>query len=309
MSTIYTPPDGTFTASVTGPSGRAMQVAIVEAGETTPLVDYDGSNVVEYPPEFYVKDDVVAPGAAGTYFLPWRYPDPAAPGEWVYTDEPDTLVVTYDMPGPTAPDSDALPPDVTLDELKTYLDHDASTRDDEFLEFVLKGVCKFAIGSPAHYRNGEVLHDGGYVGRLLWPIPLVGAPALTHTVRYTSARRFFRIPDARAIEAVSADATTLTADSYRLLERKGSIVRLELVDRYAKTLVITGSFGFATTPVEMKDAIYTHAARLAKERDALYGDVAELPAGGAVSYFRQMPLRVRATYESWQVPSDTHGLE
>jgi hypothetical protein len=49
---------------------------------------------------------------------------------------------------------------------------------------------------------------------------------------------------------------------------------------------------------DLVDAIYTHAARNYKERDALYADqVALTQDGSVVNYFRSLPARVKAVYD------------
>lgn len=69
-----------------------------------------------------------------------------------------------------------------------------------------------------------------------------------------------------------------------------------------RDLTIEGRWGFKTPPEDIKECVLALAARRAKEKDALWSDAVELPEGGGLSYFRQMPPFVAEVIQSYKIP-------
>lgn len=182
----------------------------------------------------------------------------------------------------------ALPPGIEVDELIPYLGAGATLpqADRDFLEFLLGGVCEYAAG---------------HTGRRLSPNPASG-PDVTETVTAHSPRFTFSVPDARSISEVKADDQPVAEADYTSYPASagGTIVLLRLTVA-ARKVEITGQFGFTEVPVELRDAIYAHAARNYRERDAMYSDQVELVEGGVVSFFRRLPPRVGMIYDRYRV--------
>lgn len=173
-----------------------------------------------------------------------------------------------------------------LAALKARLDITKNSSD-VLLQSILDGALDFAAGETRR-QFGEL---GG-----------VGDPPVT-VDRYPIDERLVRVPDARQVTAVTLDGTAITA--WRLVGRQPAGTTpypwLRLDDRATGHLQITGLFGFAALPPALADAVYTHAARHYRERDALYGDTVALDDGQVVTFDRAMPARVRATYRAYRV--------
>jgi len=185
----------------------------------------------------------------------------------------------------------ALPPGIDVDELTPYLGTATAldAGDQAFLEFLLQGVCDYAAQ---------------HTGRTLTPNPAGTSPEnATITITKLVYDNRFRLPDARTITTVTADDVELTTGQYRanVVTPGGTIVYLDLLERQAKSVVVTGQFGFSEVPADLRDAIYTHTARNYRERDAMYADQVELPDGGSVAFFRQLPPRVKLVYDAYRV--------
>lgn len=148
------------------------------------------------------------------------------------------------------------------------------------------------------------------IGRNLTP-PASGDPDTSETITTGAWMHWVRIPDAREITTVVADGVDLDpATDYDTVVHPagGTIVHLILRRRQARTVVVTGKFAITPLPAELAGAIYAHAARNYREKDAGYADLVETADGGAQHYFRQLPPRVRMVYQQFRVSSDTQGL-
>lgn len=173
-----------------------------------------------------------------------------------------------------------------LAALKARLDI-TKTTSDVLLQAILDGALDFAVGETRR-QFGEL---GG-----------PGDPPVTID-RYPTDERLIRVPDARQVTTVTIDGAATTA--WRLIGRQPAGTTpypwLRLDARTSGHLQITGKFGFTALPAALADAVYTHAARHYRERDALYGDTVALDDGQVVTFDRAMPARVRATYRAYRV--------
>jgi hypothetical protein len=222
-----------------------------------------------------------------------------------------------------------LPASLAVPALKLRIGKELS-KDDPLLGELLEGALAQAQ-APAPLGTG----------RLLLPDPPLdsegndtGEPvARTFLIR----GRHIAIPDARAITSVVVDGNTdsptvIEEDlGYSTMKRNGLIVRLTLhrEHRYLwdqsgtwwnsapealnrplqHHITVTGKFGFAELPTDLRNAIYSLAARNFYERDAGYADQVAIAEGAAVqSYFRQLPPPVKLAFANYQLPTGVIGL-
>lgn len=210
------------------------------------------------------------------------------------------------------PDSlSGIPVSLSVEELKRRVDHTMDVDEDLLADDLAAAFLQ--AQAPPPYGTG----------RLLTPDPARDTdPAVTRTL--TSTGRRVRVPDARSIASVTLDGTTVT--DYQAVSRNGVVVQLALADdsRWlrspiwteptwptvtARTVVVTGRFGFIAVPVDLAGAIYQLAARWHYERQAQYADQVEVLEGTAVqSYYRQVPPRVKLVFASYAVPPAVGGL-
>lgn len=138
--------------------------------------------------------------------------------------------------------------------------------------------------------------------RQLGPLGGAGDPPVAVT-RTINAQRAIRVPDARSLTTVTVDGAAVTG--WQLAGRRPAGTQpapyLILPAPTTGTVVATGLYGFTTLPAALADAIYTHAARHYRERDALYGDTVTLDDGSDVHFYRQFPVRVRAVYDLYRI--------
>lgn len=216
-------------------------------------------------------------------------------GERIYV-RPDTL--------------SALPTSLSLEELKRRVDHTMDVYEDLLADDL--GAAFLQAQAPPPYGTG----------RLLTPDPARDDdPVVTRTL--TSTGRRVRIPDARSVASVTVDGAAVTG--YQLVSRNGVVVQIALADDgnwlrspawvltpppvTARTVVVTGRFGFIAIPVDLAGAIYQLAARWHYERQAQYADQVEVLEGTAVqAYYRQLPPRVKLVFASYAVPPAVGGL-
>lgn len=203
---------------------------------------------------------------------------------------------------------DALPYSLSLEELKRRVDHKMDVDEDLLADDLAAAVLAAQAPPPLG------------TGRLLMPDPLRDTDAPV-TRSLMSTRRRVRIPDARAITAVSVDGSALVAATYAVLWHRGLAVQMTFADDGQwisvpgvsvpsnRTVQVTGRFGFAQIPVDLAGAIYQLAARWHYERQAQYADQVEVMEGAAVqAYFRQLPPRVKLVFASYAVPAAVGGL-
>jgi hypothetical protein len=224
-----------------------------------------------------------------------------------------------------------LPASLKVPVLKKRIGKELS-KDDDLLGELLEGALAQAQ-APAPLGTG----------RLLLPDP---APDLNSEGNDTAepvARTFLirgrhiALPDAREITSVVVDEqtdtpTVLEGDlGYSTLSRNGLMVRLTLhrEHRYLwdqsgawwnsapeginrplqHHITVTGKFGFAELPVDLRSAIYALAARNFYEREAGYADQVQIAEGAAVqAYFRQLPPTVKLAFANYTLPTGLFGL-
>ncbi len=237
---------------------------------------YPGAPIVKDSVGVYHPDIVLT--AAGTWVAQWATTSPAQ------VQGASILVA----PAPI----DAVPSSLSLDVLKRRLAITRADNDDD-LGLMLRGVIAFAAGPTATNRQ------------------LTPLATTTYTGRVRNGR--IRVPDARTITAVTVDGSAVTG--YEPSVDHGYITHIVIdpnalgaaawVDnwphRARPIAVVTGTFGMDPIPDDLADAIYTHAARNWKEKEAMYADQVMLDEGGAVvNYFRSMPPRVKAVYMNYR---------
>jgi hypothetical protein len=174
-----------------------------------------------------------------------------------------------------------------------------------------------------------------YTGRLLQPDPpLVGdppadtEPPVTKRILCRSRRRI-RVPDARAITAITFDGTALAGSDWELQPAApgqpstGVEVLFDIRGRFAEQLPapygslerpivaeVTGRFGFLEVPDDLYRAILELAARRLYEQSTGFTDavVASSEWGGGRQFVKQMSGPVRAVLDSYRVATDLAPL-
>jgi hypothetical protein len=221
----------------------------------------------------------------------------------------------------------SLPASLTVPALKLRIGKELSA-DDGLLGELLEGALAQAQ-APAPLGTG----------RLLLPDPPSDDDEPVERTFLLRGRHVV-IPDAREITSVVVDAqaaspTVLEGDlGYSTMERNGVTVRLTLhrehqylwdyggssglsgvegnprFNRPAQHhITVTGRFGFAELPVDLRNAIYVLAARAFYERQAGYADQVSIAEGTAVqAYFRQLPPQVKLAFANYTLPTGLTGL-
>lgn len=203
-----------------------------------------------------------------------------------------------------------LPADLTLDELKRHIDKQLIA-EDPLLEQYLIAAFQQAGADPPYG-----------CGRLLLPDPLDDtADPVTRRIR-ARRRLLIRVPDAREITAVVADGVTIDPSGYETVIRNEHIVALQLSENLVwpatmhhrhpggPTIVeVTGRFGFATLPMNLREGIYVLAARSYFERGVMYADQVHLEDGAATQvYYRQLPPATVRIFRTFSLPTGYVGL-
>lgn len=224
----------------------------------------------------------------------------------------------------------SLPASLTVPALKSRIGKELS-KDDALLAELLEGALAQAQ-APAPLGTG----------RLLLPDPAPDLDGEDNDVAEPVERTFLLrgrhivLPDARDIASVVVDSqaaspTVLEEDAgYSTMSRNGHVVRLTLhrehrylwdlggpgygaperLNRPAQHHVtVTGRFGFADIPIDLRNAIYALAARNFYEREAGYADQVSIAEGAAVqAYFRQLPPPVKLAFANYTLPTGLTGL-
>lgn len=180
---------------------------------------------------------------------------------------------------------------VELEEFKGYVNVTRAEKD-ELLQQILDGAIAFAGGT--------------YTKRALEPLD-----GVAEVRRRLDGSRFIRVPDAREVTEVALDGTELVAeDEYELLESPGSAATTVTIEvfRRGRVAVVTGSFGMAEVPEDLRDSILALAARRYWQRAAGQSDSVQSEEYGVATYFRAMPAEVRVVLDTYRVGADRHGL-
>lgn len=131
------------------------------------------------------------------------------------------------------------------------------------------------------------------------------------TGRFLPQSLVLTIPHARTVTAVTLNAgeTVLTPSvgvspgyllqaDFRIYGLTPFYRRLAVISPSVGSVYsveVTGRFGITPLPADIFDAMIVMTARRYKERDARFGDTVQLPDGGILSYFNQLPASVKAT--------------
>lgn len=190
---------------------------------------------------------------------------------------------------------------LTLAELKRHIDKELCA-DDPLLEQYLVAAFEQAQAPPPYG-----------CGRLLLPDPFDDAsdPA-ERSFQVPGHRTLVPVPDARELASVTVGGTAVSA--YTTVLRNGLIVALSLsvapsTTEATSVVELVGRFGFASIPMNLREAIYILAARSFYERNAQFADQVALGEGGGVqAYYRQLPPRTKVTFASFAPPTGYVGL-
>lgn len=143
------------------------------------------------------------------------------------------------------------------------------------------------------------------------PTYIDSAAPVVHRV-VVNGSRFVRVPDAREITRVTVDDVELAATDYELHAHRypadGPTTHLELLNRRGRVVEVTGRFGFAAIPDELREAILTLAARRVYEESIGLVDSVNSDAYGARSYVKRLPVAISMVLADLTVPDDVLGL-
>jgi hypothetical protein len=212
------------------------------------------------------------------------------------------------------------PPSLTVDGLKARLDHTRDVNDDLLGDYL-----------EAAFEQAQAPWPDG-CGRLLRPDPALrfesaDPPTEPPTGTYVDdedpvtrtfqlgGRRRVVLPDMRTLaddgvvlDGTVVDAESLEAQGYELFMHKGHAVMLSVPTGSYGELEVTGRFGFATLPADLREAVYALAARYWHERAAMQADAVQVGEGAPTSaYYRQLPPRVRLTFSAYKLPAGLGG--
>jgi hypothetical protein len=176
--------------------------------------------------------------------------------------------------------------------------------------------------SASRQRRLQMMLDGAAAavgkgtGRQFYPEPaLVGGADTAAPVARTYAARGRRrvwIKDLRVATQVLLDGYELTPmygyDIGTVTDEPATSIVLADVSPYVvvrpiwtSTLTITGRWGFATTPDDVKDVVLYMAARRYRRSENAYGDQVAAPDGAGWNYFSDLPRDIRNTLEAYRV--------
>lgn len=162
------------------------------------------------------------------------------------------------------------------------------------------------------YTGREFLPDPAYVTES--PLDDSAAP-VTRTVplaaieygpfHQPALQRWYsaaRVPDVRSLTAVTVDGNPVVTTNFELEGRAGEPAnRLKMRAIPLVSVSVTGRFGFAAVPGNVRQATVELAARAVYERNARLADVVQDPEGGVASYFRQLPPSVVSVLDGYRV--------
>jgi hypothetical protein len=189
----------------------------------------------------------------------------------------------------------------TVEDLKGYLDiEDQSSAKESLLTSMLEMAEVFAE-RYARRRFSPLGEDDADV-------------TLT---RSTYGKRLVWVPDLREITDLQLSGTTLTSDYYDLGFVRDTPATTLRLSRWIppalafsvvpgsgtvglNDLTITGKWGFAECPQDVRHAVLAIAARSWRLRDAAWADEVRDYEGGQANYHRHMPVDARAILETYR---------
>lgn len=196
----------------------------------------------------------------------------------------------------------------TVDELKAYLGSGVTGDPGSMFANVLEGTEAFA----ERYTGRRFSPDPALVQGPVGGDPTDTGSPVTKTFKVEAGQRTVRIPDLRVLlSATLAGAALLDGYDFSLGTYSDESPATHLFIGQPLTydplkmesdLVITGRWGFLSTPPDVKDAVLAMAARRYRERDASYADTVSAPDGGILAYFRGVPERVKAVLDTYRLP-------
>lgn len=184
----------------------------------------------------------------------------------------------------------------TVEDLDAYLNPHARGLDETALHERLLDAASSRVAE----RTGRLfLPDPAYLADD--PVDDT-APEVTRTVRCDPDSTRVRVPDVRTASEITTAGVVLDPDGYTLVARRAGepAVWLDLAAPTDGPVEITGRFGFAAVPADIREATVVLAARALYERNARLADVTQDPEGGVASYFRQIPPTVKATLDAYR---------
>jgi len=214
-------------------------------------------------------------------------------------------------------------PLVGLDDVKTFLDLQSS-KSDVFLTLLIQSVSehverrtgkRFAPTPPFDAAGNDTappvsvvipINPYGPGARGGSGFSPVGSPPVAYPTRFAVA---VTIPHAREVDAVLVGLVPLLATQYTLESdstlRDTYVRRVVITDPtvfsaalYPASLTVTGRFGVAPIPGDLKDTVLSMVARRAKERDAAWADRVDTGEGGVFTY-AQFPRWAQLTIDSY----------
>lgn len=142
-----------------------------------------------------------------------------------------------------------------------------------------------------------------YTHREFLPTPAGPAdPAVTRTFTGQGGR-LFSVSDIREIDALVADGVLVDPAGYALVGAPGEPANLLHLTIAALQIVVTGRYGFAAVPDDVKLAVLAMAARGFHDAQARLADRVVDPDGGVSSYFRQLPVEAKGVLDSYLRPA------
>lgn len=184
----------------------------------------------------------------------------------------------------------------TVEDLAAYLNPHGRGLDETALHERLLAAASARVAE----RTGRLfLPDPAYLAED--PVDDT-APDTIKTVRCDPGSVRVRVPDIREATEITTDGVALDPAGYTLVARRAGepAVWLDLTSPTSGPVEVTGRFGFAAVPADIREATVVLAARALYERNARLADVTQDPEGGVASYFRQIPPTVAATLDAYR---------
>jgi hypothetical protein len=193
----------------------------------------------------------------------------------------------------------------TTEELQRYLDlSDEGEVDGALLGILLESASVVVARYTGRTFEPEPKDDGD---------PMV---LKTFPLRHATPRRLWDgtrglavpVPDLREVGLVSVAGSTVAEGEYEHDATDDEPAReLVLHTTFASIprgaqLQVSGRWGFAKVPADVRDVALLIAARAYREKDAAFADSVSTMEGGGLSYTRTLPARARMVLDSYRTP-------